>query len=59
LIGGASKDQAHGELETVGNSLGAGYGKLSVQTGHARADAVVEILQLIQQSGGYAAEAGA
>jgi hypothetical protein len=47
LIGSTSIHQVHGELETLGNSLGAGHGKMSVQTRHASADAIVEVLELI------------
>jgi hypothetical protein len=41
----------------VSNPLGAGYGKMSVQTRHAGSDAIVEILQFIQQRGSHATEA--
>jgi hypothetical protein len=49
--------QAHGELETLSNSLGAGQGKMSVQSRHASSAAIVEILQVIQQRGCHATEA--
>jgi hypothetical protein len=49
--------QAHGELETLGNSLSAGQDKMSVQTRHARSAAIMEILQVIQQRGRHATEA--
>jgi hypothetical protein len=49
--------QSHGELEILGDALSAGHGELSVQTRHARSDAIVQILQFIQQGGSDAAEA--
>jgi cobalamin biosynthesis protein CbiD len=49
--------QAHGELETLSNSLSAGQEKMSVQTRHARSAAIMEILQVIQQRGCHATEA--
>jgi hypothetical protein len=49
--------QTHGELETLSNPLGAGHGKMPVQTRHASSDAIMEILQFIQQRGCHATEA--
>jgi hypothetical protein len=49
--------QAHGELETLSNSLGAGQGKMPVQLRHASSAAIVEVLQIIQQRGCHATEA--
>jgi hypothetical protein len=40
----------------MSNSLGAVHGKMSVQTRHAGADAIMEVLQFIQQRGCHATE---
>jgi hypothetical protein len=41
----------------MSNSLGAGHGKMSIQTRHASSNAIVEILQFIQQRGRHGTEA--